>query len=163
MNNSLVEQHDELVIEMANFYLKNMEKELGKKYVDNSHEVNASLTDFQYSELKSKYDITDFEFADLYNEFQKMKPTKHLKSTLDAFAASGGNVDIEPVFDEKQQKLNVSISFGIKDQTYETIEGLTALEEIILKMNAMIQIDNVLSGSDPDVKPAFSDDSIQLS
>ncbi|MCG8057926.1 MAG: hypothetical protein JAY94_19765, partial [Candidatus Thiodiazotropha endolucinida] len=96
-----------------------------------------------------------FEFADLYNEFQKMKPTKHLKSTLDAFAASGGNVDIEPVFDEKEQKLNVSISFSIKDKTYDTLEGLSALEEIILKMNAMIQIDNVLSGSDPDVEPAF--------
>ncbi|MCG8003967.1 MAG: hypothetical protein N0C81_20030 [Candidatus Thiodiazotropha lotti] len=155
MTNLLVEQHDELVVEMAKFYLENMEKELGKKYVDNSHEVNASLSDSQYSELKGKYDITDFEFADLYNEFQKMKPTKHLKSTLDAFAASGGNVDIEPVFDEKEQKLNISISFSIKDQTYETIEGLSALEEIILKMNAMIQIDNVLSGADPDVEPTF--------
>ncbi|MEJ2620030.1 MAG: hypothetical protein P8163_07145 [Candidatus Thiodiazotropha sp.] len=155
MSNLLVEQHDKLVIEMANFYLDNMEKELGKKYVDNSHEVNASLSDAQYKELKAKYDIDDFEFADLYAEFQKMKPTKHLKSALDAFAASGGNVDIEPIFDEKQQRLNVSVSFAIKDKTYETIEGLSALEQIILKMNAMIQIDNVLSGADPEVEPTF--------
>jgi hypothetical protein len=155
MSNLLVEQHDKLVIEMANFYLDNMEKELGKKYVDNSHEVNASLSDAQYAELKAKYEIDDFEFADLYAEFQKMKPTKHLKSALDAFAASGGNVDIEPIFDEKQQRLNVSVSFAIKDKTFETIEGLSRLEEIILKMNAMIQIDNVLSGADPEVEPTF--------
>jgi hypothetical protein len=155
MSDLLIEQHDELVIEMANFYLQNMERELGKKYVNNNHQINASLTDSQYGELKNRYQISDFEFADLYAEFQKMKPTKHLKSTLDAFSASGGNVDIEPVFDEEQQRLNVSISFSIKDKTFETIEGLSALEEVILKMNAMIQIDNVLSGSDPDVEATF--------
>lgn len=151
----LVEKHETIVIEMAAFYLDNMAFELGRKYQDNSYQINASLSDEQYSELKKKHNLPDHEFAELYTEFQSMKPTAHLKQALDAFTASGGNVDIEPVYDEGTQRLNVSIIFSIKDKTYDKIEGLSPLEDIVLRMNAMLQIDTVLSGADPDVSPAF--------
>jgi hypothetical protein len=155
MSQSLIEKHETLAIEMASLYLDNMEIELGKKYINNAHEINASLSDEQYSELKNKHRISDQEFADLYSEFQKMKPTKHLKMAMDAFTASGGSVDIEPKYSEATQRLSVSITFAIKDKSLDRIEGLSAMEDIILRMNAMLQVDTLLSGSDPDVRPAF--------
>jgi hypothetical protein len=155
VDQKLLEKHEALVVEMGNLYLDNMEIELGKKYQNNTHEVNASLTDGQYTELKSKHNIPNNEFADLYSEFQKMAPTSHLKQAMDAFTASGGNVDIEPVYDENTQRLNVSISYVIKDKTFEKIEGLTPLEDVILRMNALLQVETTLSGSDPDMSPSF--------
>lgn len=155
MSQTLLEKHETLVIEMANIYLDNMEQELGKKYKDNKHKVNGALSEGQFTILKNKYDISDREFADLYTEFQNMKPTSHLKSTMDAFTASGGNVDIEPEYDESTQRVKVDVRFVIKDKSLDKIEGLSTIEDIILKMNAMIQLDTVLSGSDPDARPAF--------
>ena len=84
-----------------------------------------------------------------------MEPTEHLKKAMDAFTASGGNVDIEPVFDEESGRLKVAVKFVIKDQELEKIEGLSEIEDIFLKVNAMIQIETVLDGSDPTVAPAF--------
>lgn len=155
MSESLIEKHETIVIEMAGIYLDNMELELGRKYQNNEHQINPSLSEAQYLGLLKKHDVPDNEFAELYLEFQKMKPTAHLKQALDAFTASGGGVDIEPSFDEDSQRLKVSINFIIKDQAFEKIEGLSPIEDIILRMNAMLQIDTVLSGSDPDVSPSF--------
>ena len=155
MSQPLLEKYEALATEMGKIYLDNMELELGKKYKNNSHAVDPSLTNVQYSQLKREHNISDKEFADLYSDFQKMKPTKHLKQALDAFTASGGSVDIEPVYDESAERLNVTISFAIKDKTFDKIEGLTPLEDISLRMNAMLQIDTVLSGADPDVAPSF--------
>ncbi len=155
MSIPLLEKYQDLAAEMGKMYLDNMEVELGKKYKNNSHEVDPSLSNIQYSQLKNKHSISDKEFADLYADFQKMKPTQHLKQALDAFTASGGSVDIEPFYDESSQRLNVTVSFVIKDKTFDKIEGLSPLEDISLRMNAMLQIDTVLSGSDPDVAPSF--------
>ena len=155
MSQTLLEKHETLVIEMANIYLDNMEQELGRKYKDSKHNVNGTLSEGQFTILKNKYDISDREFSDLYTEFQNMKPTSHLKSTMDAFTASGGNVDIEPEYDESTQRVKVAVRFAIKDKSLDKIEGLSTIEDIILKMNAMIQLDTVLSGSDPDTRPAF--------
>jgi hypothetical protein len=155
MSQTLLEKHEDLVNEMAGLYLGNMERELGRKYKDKSHDVNASLSEDQYSELKHKYGVADREFADLYSEFQKMEPTQHLKQAMDAFTASGGNVDIEPSYDEESNRLSVAMHFVIKDNTLDRIEGLSPMEDFILRMNAMLQVDNVLSGSDPDINPAF--------
>ena len=155
MSKELLEKHQDLVVELANIYLDNMELELGKKYKDNSHEINASLTDAQYTELRAKHGISNTEFADLYLAFQKMKPTEHLEKAMTAFTASGGNVDIEPHYDENTQRLNVPVKFVIKDNVLDKIEGLSPLEDVFLKMNAMIQVDTLLSGSDPDVIPSF--------
>ena len=155
MNQRLVEKYETLVVEIGNAYLNNMELELGKKYNNNSHEIDAALSDAQYAELKTKYNIENNEFADLYSEFQEMKPTKHLKKLMDAFTASGGNASVEPIYDEDTQRLRVSVRFVIKGNTLEKIEGLAPLEEIILKMNAMIQVETILSGSDPDISRVF--------
>ena len=155
MSETLLEKHEELVNEMASLCLGNMELELGKKYKDNTYEVNASLSEAQYTELKQKYGVADMEFADLHSEFQKMEPTQHLKQAMDAFTASGGGVDIEPSYDEESQRLSVAMHFVIKENTLDKIEGLSAMEDFILRMNAMLQIDNVLSGSDPDIAPTF--------
>jgi len=155
MDQALLEKHEALVVDMGNVYLENMEIELGKKYMDKSHEVNASLSDAQYAELKTKYKIPSGDFYELYSEFQSMKPSTHLKQVIDAFAASGGSVDVEPVFDQNTQRLNVSVSYAIKDKTLDRIEGLSPIEGIVLRMNAMLQVDTVLSGSDPDVSPSF--------
>ena len=155
MSQPLLEKYEALATEMGKIYLDNMELELGKKYKNNSHAVDPSLTNVQYSQLKREHSISDKEFADLYSDFQKMQPTKHLKQALDAFTASGGSVDIEPFYDETAERLNVSISFVIKDKTFDRIEGLSPLEDISLRMNAMLQIDTVLSGADPDVAPSF--------
>ncbi|MCB1867222.1 MAG: hypothetical protein KDI43_01505, partial [Gammaproteobacteria bacterium] len=88
----MLEKHEALVVDMGNVYLENMEIELGKKYMDKSHEVNASLSDAQCADLKTKYKIPSGDFYELYFEFQSMKPSTHLKQVIDAFAASGGSV-----------------------------------------------------------------------
>ena len=155
MSQSLLEKHEDLVVEIATKYLDNMEVELGRKYKDNKHEVNASLSDPQQIELKEKYNVSSNEFAELYMDFTKMGPSDHLTSAMDAFTASGGNVDIEPAYDEESGRLKVAVNFVIKDQTLDKIEGLSDLEAIFLKVNAMIQIETVLDGSDPSVAPAF--------
>lgn len=155
MRKEIIEKHETLVVEIATVCLDNMELELGRKYRNNGYEINAGLTDDQYTELKSKYDLSGSEFSEVYSEFQKMKPTDHLKKAMDAFTASGGNVEMEPCYDENTQRLSVPIRFVIKDKTLNKIEGLSAIEDIVLKMNAMLQLDTVLSGSDPDMSPSF--------
>ncbi len=155
MSQALLEKYQDLVVEIARKYLDNMEVELGKKYKNNKHEVNASLTDRQQTDLKEKFNISSNEFAELYMDFTKMEPTDHLKKAMDAFTASSGNVDIEPVFDEESGRLKVAVHFVIKDQTLEKIEGLSEIEDIFLKVNAMIQLETVLDGSDPTVSRAF--------
>lgn len=140
---------------MANTYLDNMEVELGKKYKKNNYQISAGLSDAQYAELKTRHDIPSGEFADLYIEFQKMKPTEHLRRVMSAFTASGGGVDVEPVYDEDSRRLKVSVNFVIDDKTLDKIEGLSPIEDLLLKMDAMIQIDTVLSGSDSTVSPSF--------
>lgn len=155
MSQHLLEKYEDLVVEIARKYLDNMELELGKKYKDNKHEVNATLSDPQQIDLKEKYNISSNEFAELYMDFTKMEPTEHLKSAMDAFTASGGNVDIEPVYDEESGRLKVAVVFMIKEQSLDKIEGLSQIEDIFLKVNAMIQIETVLDGSDPGVSPPF--------
>ena len=155
MKLELLDKHKSLVVEIAALYLDNMELELGRKYKNNNYEVNAGLTDDQYFELKTKYELSNTEFADLYSEFQKMKPTMHLKKTMDAFTASGGSVEIEPHYEKNTKRLRVPVKFVIKDKSLDKIEGLSSIEDIILKMDAMSQVDKVLSGSDPDIPPMF--------
>jgi len=155
MNQELLEKYETLFIETGIVFLDNMELELGKKYKNNSHQMDARLSDAQYSELKSKHNISSNEFADFYSEFLKIKPTKHLKQVMDAFTASGGNVDIEPTYDENTQRLKISVNYSLKDNSLEKIEGLSTIEDFLVKMNAMLQVETVLSGSDPDVSPSF--------
>ena len=155
MSETLLEKHEALVVEMANVYLDNMQVELGRKYSDSSHEVNANLSDAQYMELRDAHDISNGDFSDLYDLFRHLKPTEHLQQVLEAFAASGGSVEIEPGYDEETKRLDVSVGFSIKDKTLEKIEGLSPLEDVILRMNAMLQLESVLSGADPDVSPSF--------
>ncbi len=155
MSEKLLEEHETLVVEMANIYLDNMQLELGKKYSKNSHEVNANLSDAQYMELRDRHDISNGDFSDLYEMFRHLKPTEHLQQVLDAFGASGGSVEIEPVYDEDSQRLNVSIGFSIKEKTLERIEGLSPLEDVVLRMNAMLQVEKVLANTDPDDLPSF--------
>jgi hypothetical protein len=155
MSQTLLEIHKALVLDIANVYLDNMELELGKKYKNNGHEVNPSLSDAQHFTLKTKHNVNDKVFADLYSEFQKMEPTPHLKAAMDAFTASGGNVDIEPSYDESTQRLRIAVRFVIKDRTLDKIEGLLPLEDVMLKLNAMHQVDTLLSGSYPAVSPSF--------
>jgi len=154
MSQTLLEKHEPLVVEIANAFLNNMEVELGKKYKKNDHHVNAGLSDAQYDELKTKYEISTNDFSELYSAFMKMQPTKHLQQVMEAFSASGGNVDIEPVYDEDTQRLNVDVIYAIKDNRLEKIEGLTSIEQIFLKMNALLQIEKVLADADQD-SPAF--------
>ena len=125
------------------------------KYKNSTHEVNVSLSDEQYAALKGKSDLSHNEFADLYAEFQKVQPTKHLMQVLEAFRASGGNAEVEPVYDEETQRLNVSLNFVIKDKKLERIEGLTPIEDIVLKMDAMLQVESVLADLGPDDSPPF--------
>ena len=154
MSQTLLEKHEPLVVEIAHAFLNNMEVELGKKYKKNDHHVNAGLSDAQYDELRTKYEITANDFSELYSAFMKMQPTKHLQQVMEAFSASGGNVDIEPVFDEETQRLNVNVIYAIKDNRLEKIEGLTPIEQVFLKMNALLQIEKVLADADQD-SPAF--------
>ncbi len=151
MNQALLEKHENLVIEIAKLYLSNMESELGKKYQDHRYEINPNLSNGQSVELKSKYNISSDEFANLYAEFQNMTPTEHLEKAMGAFTASGGNVDIAPYYDEDSQKLNVTINFVIKGNTLDKIAGLSPIEDIILKMDAMLQVESIMSESDPNL------------
>lgn len=155
MEQDILEKHEAIVVEMATAYLDNMELELGRKYKNNSYDINADLTDDQFSALRENHGLSSEEFADLYTEFQKMKPTQHLKQAMDAFTASGGSIEMEPNYDEESGRLSVPIKFFIKGQVLDRIEGLSSIEDIVLKMDAMLQIDTVLSGQDPDVSPAF--------
>ena len=155
MGETLLEKYEPLVIEIGNQYLDNMEVELGRKYKNKEHTVNAGLNDDQSTDLRYKYDLTINEFSEIYSNFIKMKPGEHLQQVLNAFVASGGNVDIEPVYDEETQKLNVSVKYVIKDKTLDKIEGLSEVENLVMRMNAMIQIESVLSGSSPDGTPEF--------
>jgi hypothetical protein len=151
MSETLLEKHEDLVIELARRYLDNMELELGRKYVDNSHEINPNLTDMQHTVLKHKHKIPDKIYNDLYSEFQKMEPTMHLQKAMDAFTASGGNVEIEPGYDEETYRLRVDVKFAIKDKSLDRIHGLSEMEHLMLKLNAMFQVDTLLSGDDPTV------------
>lgn len=155
MSQTLLEKHEAIAVEMAQAYLDNMELELAKKYQNNAYELHAGITDADYDLLMKKHNIPSQEFADLYQEFQKMKPTTHLMRLMSAFTASGGSVDVEPVYDEDSQRLKVSVNFVIADKTLDTIEGLSPIEALLLRMDAMLQIDTVLSGADPTVSPAF--------
>ena len=155
MDQEFLEKNESLVVEMGKAYLDKMEIELGKKYKNNEHNVYPGLTAAQFMELKANHKISNSKLNEIYAEFLKLKPTSHLKKLLDAFHASGGNVDIEPSYDENTQRLHISVQFVIKGNMLETIEGLSPLEDILVKMNAMIQIDAVLSGSDPDISPTF--------
>jgi hypothetical protein len=132
-----------------------MELELGKKYKNNNHQINAGLSDAQDTELRAKHNISNNEFADLYTDFLTMKPTDHLQSVMGAFTKSGGSVDVEPIYDENNQRLSVSVNFVIEGNTLEKIEGLSPIEDLLLKMDAMRQVETVLSGSDPDISPTF--------
>lgn len=155
MIDTLLEKHADLVVEIAHAYLEKMAQELGKKYKDTSYEVNTGLSDEQYVALQAKHDIDAGEFGELYAEFLKMKPSTHLMQVMAAFTKSGGNVDIEPVYDEENQRLDVSVGFSIDGKSMERIEGLSEIEGLLLKMDAMIQIDTVLSKSEPGAEPAF--------
>ncbi len=155
MSDDLLEKHEPVVVEMAKAYLDTMESELGKKYKNNNYEINAGLTDEQYLALKNKHDIPSGEFADIYVEFQRMKPTEHLRRVMGAFTASGGSVDVEPVYDEETQRMKVSVNFVIDDKVLDKIEGLSPIEDLLLRMDAMLQVDTVLSGADSTVAPTF--------
>ncbi|MGM0594658.1 MAG: hypothetical protein ACQETD_08985 [Pseudomonadota bacterium] len=155
MSQTLADKHEPIMVEMAQLYLENMELELARKYKDNDYQVNAGITHAQYDTLKEKHDLPNQTFADLYQEFQKMKPTTHLRKVMSAFTASGGSVEVEPVYDEEAGRLKVSVNFAIDDKTLDKIEGLSPLEDLLLKMDAMLQINTVLSGADPDISPSF--------
>ena len=155
MSQTLLEKHEAVVVEMAHAYLDNMELELAKKYKNNDYQVSTGIPDAKYDELKAVHNIQNQEFADLYHEFQTMKPTTHLRRVMSAFTASGGSVDVEPVYEDETQRLKVSVNFVIGDKTLDKIEGLSPIEGLLLKMDAMIQIDTVLSGSDPDISLSF--------
>lgn len=155
MSQSLLEKYETLVIEMGNVYLDNMEKELGKKYNDPGHEMNAGLTDAQFTEFKTRNNISHTEFSQLYDEFLDMKPTEHLNMVMGAFTNSGGNIDIDPEYDEDSQRLKVAVNYVINDRVLEQIEGLSPIENVFVKMNAMIQVESVLADSKPDDAPAF--------
>ncbi|MCW8827655.1 MAG: hypothetical protein OQK94_01225 [Gammaproteobacteria bacterium] len=155
MSQSLIEKHEPVIIEMANIYLDNMELALARKYKNNDYQVNAAISNAQYDTLKAKHNIPNREFADLYQEFQKMKPTTHLRRVMSAFTASGGSVEVEPYYDEDAERLKVSVNFVIDDKALDKIEGLSPIEDLLLKMDAMLQIDTVLSGADPEISPSF--------
>lgn len=155
MTQNLLEKHQALVLDMANMYLNNMALQLGIKYRDTSYRINPHLSDSQRVELRAKHKISGTEFSELYNEFEKMEPTEHMTRAMEAFTASGGNVDIEPRYDDHTNRLDVEVRFSIKDRTLERIEGLSPLEDTILKLNAMLQVDAVLTNQDPNTRPSF--------
>ena len=148
MPETLLEKHEPLIVEIGQHYLDNMEQELGKKYKDREHTINATLNDDQSTDLRYKYDLTINEFSEIYSAFIKMKPGEHLQKVLSAFVASGGNVDVEPVYDEETGRLNINVQYAIKDKVLDNIEGLSEVEGLVMKMNAMIQIETALSESD---------------
>lgn len=94
-------------------------------------------------------------YEELYNEFQKTEPTRHLTQVMDAFTTSGGSADIEPVYDKDAERLNVSVAFFIKDAKLKRIEGLMPMEEVFLQLNAMLQVDALVSRSEPGSPPSF--------
>ncbi len=155
MTQTLLEKHEALVMEIANVYLGNMARELGIKYRDSIYHIKPRLSDSQHALLKAKYKISSTEYSKLYEEFDKMEPTSHMQQAMQAFTASGGQVDIEPSYDENTSRLEVSVQFSIKDRTLDRIEGFSPLEDVILKLNAMIQIDQMLSNADPDDQASF--------
>jgi len=155
MSENLLEKYEPVVVEMAHDYLDNMEIELGKKYKNNDYEIHVDVTDDQYVNLMKKHDIPTGEFAELYAEFQKMRPGKHLMGVMGAFTASGGGVEVEPIYDEETKRLNVSVNFVMGDKTMDKIEGLSEIEHLLLKMDAIRQINTVLSGSDASMAPEF--------
>lgn len=148
MPETLLEKHESLIVEIGQQYLANMEQELGKKYKDKEHTVNASLNEDQSTDLRYKYDLTINEFSEVYSAFIKMKPGEHLQKVLSAFVASGGNVDVEPVYDEETGRLNINVQYAIKDKSLDKIEGLSEVESLVMKMNAMIQIETAMSEAD---------------
>ncbi len=148
MNEALLEKHQALMLEIAHLYLDNMQIELGKKYKNKRHQVNAGLSNQQYKKIRKKYGISYNKFANVYGEFQRIKSTRHLEQVLDAFTASGGNIDIEPSYDENTRRMTVSTYYTIKNKVFEKIEGLTPLEDVMLKMNAMLEMETILSDSD---------------
>ena len=153
MTQTLLEKYDTLVIDIANVYLNNMAWELGIKYKDNTYHIKPRLTDRQHAELKAKHNISGTEYSKLYDEFQKMEPTEHMMRAMEAFTASGGNVDIEPHYDDKTNRLEVDVQFSIKEHSMEKIEGLSPLENVILKLNAMLQVDAMLAERNPNTAP----------
>lgn len=153
MNQEILEKYEPLVIEIAAMYLDNMALELGKKYKNKNYELNPTLSPTQANELKQKHNVSSRAFAELYEAFQNMQPTVHLQKALGAFTASGGNIDIVPSFDETTQKLHIAINYMIKDRMFEKIEGLSELENVFLRMNAMLQIEAVLANAESDAPP----------
>lgn len=147
----LLDKHDSVAVEIAQTYISNMEIELGKKYRNRDYQINPDLSDAQYTQIQSKHQLSNNEFAELYNEFQHMQPSEHLSNMMAAFTASGGNVDIDPRYDETTQRLHVDITFSIKDKLLDSIEGLSPLEDAMMRMNAMLQVDSILSGANPDI------------
>lgn len=155
MTKDILEENEAVVVQMAEVYLDNLELELGRKYRNSDYEINVGLSDSQYMELREKNVLSNAEFQDVYNEFVELKPTEHLQKAMAAFTASGGSVEIEPQYDGETERLRVPIQFIIKDRTLDKIEGLSAVEDIVLRINAMIQIETVLSNSDSDTPPSF--------
>jgi len=155
MDEEFLEQHEPLIVDLGKAYIERMEYELGKKYINKEHEIYPTLTPAQFMELKTSYNLQDNELNDIYAEFIKLKPSSHLRKILDAFHASGGNIDIEPTFNEETKRLHVLVQFVIKDTVLNKIEGLTPIEDVLLRINALLQIDQVLSGSDGDMAPSF--------
>ena len=155
MSKTLLEQHPDLVIEIANQYLDNMEIELGKKYKNKDHEVNAGLTIDQTITMRKKHNIEMESFSELYAAFNKMKPSEHMQQVLAAFGASGGNIDIEPFYDEMRQRLSVKVQYSIKDKKLDKIESLAEIDNLIMRVQAMMQIENVLGEPRPDGKAPF--------
>lgn len=155
MTQTPLEKHEALVIDLAHMYLSNMAWELGIKYKDKSYNINPRLSDAQQTELKSRHKISSTEFSHVYSEFQKMEPSPHLMQAMDAFTASGGNVDIDPSYDDDTHRLEVAVQFSIKQHSLEKIEGLTPIEDVMMRMMAMRQVDTLLSESDPDAPPSF--------
>lgn len=155
MSENLLEKYEPVVVEMARAYLDTMELELAKKYKNNDYEILAGLTDDQYTEIRTKHNIPSGEFAEIYTDFQRMQPSEHLRRVMSAFTASGGSVEVEPVYDEENGRLSVAMIFIIDDKELDSIEGLSELEALLLKRDAMLQIDNVLSGTDPEAKASF--------
>ncbi|MEJ2213473.1 MAG: hypothetical protein P8Y20_05275 [Gammaproteobacteria bacterium] len=153
MSQSLLEKHEKLVVELAKQYVDNMEVQLGKKYKNNQHEINARLSEIQQATLKDKHNISSNEFLELYSKFLNMQPTDHFNQVMEAFIRSGGNVDIEPAFDSDSQRLKVAVQFAIKETTLEKIEGLTPIEDLFLTMNAMLQVESVLNDTDENSRP----------
>jgi len=155
MSQSLLEKYEPLALDIAAAYLDNLASELGKKYQDKDYRLNAGLTEFQHITLRNKHRMHADEYEALYAELRKLEPGSHLTQLLEAFTASGGSVDIEPVYDHGAEKLRVTVGFSIKDRKLEKIEGLTPMEQVFLRLNAMLQLDDFLSQRDPDTPPPF--------